>query len=535
VSENPSTAASSSPSLLQPFQVGIFRAIWTASLFSNFGNLMHQVASAWLMTSMTESPVVVALLQTAATLPVFLVGLPAGVLADLLPRRTLLLVTQSWLLLVAATIALVTYLDMVTPGILLTLTFCLGLGTAINLPAWQATVPYLVPREMLGSAVSLNSIGFNAARSIGPAIGGLLVAAAGPAFVFLINALTYIGVIVIFASWHPAKRKRRATEDALGALRAGWRYVRHSPHLHAPLVRVGAFMFSAAVVLSLLPLVAREVWTLDSDGYGLLLAAFGVGSIVGAVLIPTLRRWLSVDWITGGAILIATSSMILLGTTEKSSWAGLGMFSWGVAWTTSLVNLNVAMQLAIAGWVRGRCLAYYQLVMMGSMAAGSAFWGWVAAVTQLQQTFVIAGVAMAGGLLLIPRFRLAANDNLDLRPNPDLVEHEHHVTTPLDQENGPVLVKIEYRICKEDEAQFRGVMQRLRTLRKRDGAAVWRLYRDTSDPEIFIELFRADTWAEHLRIHERRMMGDQEIYEEVHSLHRGDHPPQVAHFSNVMN
>ncbi len=498
---------------------------------------MHQVGAAWLMISMTDSPLLVGLLQTAGTLPVFLVGLPAGVLADLVSRRTMLLVTNAWMLVVAAALAAVNEMGGMTPGLLLLFTFLLGIGGALSLPVWQATVPHLVPREMLGSAVSLNSMGFNTARAVGPAIGGLLVAASGPSLVFMLNACSFVGVLGVFGFWRPPKRDRQSTEDVLGALRAGVRYILYSPPLHAPLVRVAAFMFCGAVVLALLPLVAREVWQLDSGGYGLLLAAFGVGSIIGAAILPGLRRFWPVDGITAASAVVAAVALLSLGSTHSVVLAGMAMFAWGVAWTTSLVNYNVAMQMAIAGWVRGRSMAFYQLVLMGSLALGSWAWGWLASVTQPQETFLWAAGLMVSSLLLILRYRLAASEQLDARSQSEVVEHEfeHHPTHPHGQEEGAVLVTIEYRIRDEDAERFREIMRQLRILRKRDGAAVWRLYRDSQDSQVYIELYRVETWAEHLRGHERRLVSDQGVYDEVRRLHVGPDPPRVAHYLNVLS
>lgn len=529
------TSPSRGDPLWQPLQVAVFRAVWTASLFSHIGTLMHQVGAAWLMTSLTESPVLVGLLQTAGALPMFLVGLPAGVLADLVPRRTMLLITQGWMLLVSAVIALVTGFGWMQPWLLLVLTFSLGLGSALSLPSWQATVPDLVPREMLGAAISLNSIGFNTARSFGPALGGLIVAAAGPEAVFVLNTVSFVGIIVVFSWWRPPKRKRKTTEDVFGALRAGIRYVLNSPPLHAPLVRVAGFMLCASVVMALLPLLAREVWQMESLGYGSLLAAFGVGSIVSASLVPRLRERLPVDVLTGIATFIGAVVLLVLGWTQSPWVAGISMFGWGLCWTGTLVNCNVAMQMGVAGWVRGRAMAVYLLTFMGCMALGSFLWGTVAAETSPQAAMLLAGCGLILGLLLIVRWRLGSGEQLDLRPSPVFVENEHHVVAPADAEEGPVLVTIEYRVDSNDENAFRELMTGMRKLRKRDGATVWRLYRDTIDPMKFIEIYRVDTWAEHMRQRERMTVSDTELYHAVRELHAGDQPPHVSHFINVLS
>jgi len=409
VSKPPRTAHASGNPLWQPLAVPIFRAVWIAAIFSNAGTLMHQVGAAWLMTSMTSSPVLIGLLQTAATLPMFLVGLPAGVLADFVPRRTMLLWTQGWMLLVAAAISTATWLDLMTPWRLLALTFCLGLGFALSQPSFQANVHDLVPREMLSSAIALNSIAFNAARSVAPAIGGIVVAAAGSETVFFLNALSFIGMLAVFAVWRPPPHTQAVTkENKLGAIWTGLRYVAKAPTLHAPLIRVAAHMFCASAVLALLPLVARDVWKLDSFGYGMLLTAFGAMSIVSAGIVQKWRQRISVDTITGIAICTGGSALLILGITNSAIVAGVAMLLWGLSWTGTLINFNVAMQMGVDSWVRGRAMSIYLLVFMGSMAIGSAWWGWVASHSTPQTAFLLAGTGMIAAIALVLKWKLTA-------------------------------------------------------------------------------------------------------------------------------
>ena len=335
--------SSSSPSgLSAPLKIAAFRNLWVANIVSNVGTLMQSVGAAWLMTSLTSSTTLVGLVQTASTLPVFLVGFLAGVLADTVERKRLLFWSQLWMLIVALVLAVITWLGLITPWVLLGLTFALGFGAAISLPAWQATVQDMVPRESVPAAVSLNSIAFNVARAVGPAIGGVLVAATGAASAFFLNAVSFIAVIGAVATWKPGARQiSRLSEDMFGALRAGFRYLIHSRRLQSPIIRASAFNFFASVVWPLGPLYARDVLHTTASGYGLLLAFFGMGSIVSALLVPRLRSVIQLERILTVGSVISAGSLVGLAFAHEFWVAAVAIFFAGTAWVGVLVNFNV--------------------------------------------------------------------------------------------------------------------------------------------------------------------------------------------------
>jgi len=525
-----SDPAQEKPGIGAPLQSSVFRALWVASFFSNIGTLIQVVAAAWLMTSLTTSPLMVGLIQTAAMLPVFLFGPLAGALADLVQRRSILISTQFWMLVVAGLLSAATFTGFINPWLLLAFTFCMGVGNAFTLPAWQANVQDIVPRKHVSAAISLNSISFNAARSVGPAIGGAIVAVAGPAAAFLLNAVSFSGTLGVLTWWKPEKPRTRNTEDVFAALQAGFRYAFHAQTIHAPLVRVGAFMLCASVTMALMPIVARDRLGLSAVGFGLLLTAFGVGSIVGAVFIPKLRHWLALDRLVGLATALAALILLVIGLTTDPVVVGIAMFFWGAAWVGTLVNFNVAVQTSVPNWVRGRAMSIYLLTFQGSMAIGAALWGGLATRFGLAFTFEAAAAGMMLSLLLVRRLPLPSEE-LDLRP----VTQWHEPTAPpgLEPEDGPVLVEVEYAIPPEKVTEFRDAMRELRRLRLRDGAVRWRLYRDTLRENRYVELFRVNSWGDYLRQQSRMTRADEGVKSAAERCHGGPEPPRMQHFLQV--
>ncbi|MEO8206913.1 MAG: MFS transporter [Chthoniobacterales bacterium] len=527
------TAANSKGSLFEPLKIPIYRALWIATVFSNIGTLMQGVGASWMMTSLTPSTTLVGLVQTASTLPVFLVGILAGVLADIVDRRWLLLITQTWMLLSAAALGVVTLFGLETPWLLLTLTFSLGFGAAMNLPAWQAIMQDIVPRESVAAAVSLNSMAFNVARSVGPALGGFVVVLAGPASVFFLNALSFIAVVGVLWVWKPVLRERdHLSEDVLGAIRAGTRYVLHAHRVHAPMIRAAAFVLCGGAIWPLLPLLARDVVKTSAAGYGTMLAAIGLGSIISALFLPRFRKTVALDRIIGGATGLLVIACFIMAVSGHQLVIFAALVLAGMAWIGVLVNFNVAVQTSVPAWVRGRAISFYLLIFQGMLAAGGALWGYLAGVVGTQQAFGIAGLGLLFGLVLVRWFPLHLEENLDLRPSAHWPEQEiHHVEAEMD--DGPVLVTVEYIVKPETVAAFRTVMQKMRELRLRDGAIRWRLYRDMKDPGRYIELFRVHSWAEHMRQHERFTMDDRPLKAQVYAMHTGAEHPRVSHFLSV--
>jgi MFS family permease len=335
---------------------------------------MHSTGAVWLMTSLTPSPLMVALVQTATSLPSFLLALPAGALADVVDRRRLLLATQGWMLIAAAVLGLLTIAGAVTPWTLLALTFLLGLGAAMNAPAWQAIIPDLVPRSELPAAVALGGVAVNVARAVGPALGGLIVAAAGTGAVFLLNAASFVGVMVVLYRWHPARRQSALpAEHIWEAMRAGMRYVRHAPALRAVLVRTAVFISCGSALWALLPLVARQEMGLSAMVYGVLLGSIGVGAIAGTALLARLRQRWAVDLLVAGATVVFAAVTLTVACVRDLVWLCTVLLAGGMAWTTLLSSLTATAQLALPSWVRARGLAMYVLIFMGGLAVGSAF------------------------------------------------------------------------------------------------------------------------------------------------------------------
>src|SRR5262245_51176298 len=359
-----------------PLRQVVFRSIWTAAVVSNIGTWMQSVGTAWLMTSLTPSPLLVALMQTATSLPVFLLGIPAGVLADLVDRRKLLLLTETYLLLMALVIGLLTLEGYMSAWSLLLLAFLMGLGSALDAPAWQAIIPDLVERKDLPAAVSLNATGFNVARAIGPAIGGLVVAAAGPAAVFLLNSISFLFVLIAIYRWRrtPAERET-PPEDMLGAAVAGMRYVRHAPALQAVFVRIGAFAIGASALWALLPAVARHELKLEATGYGILLGSLGFGAVGSALFLSRFQKLLPVDRLTGVATLIFAGAVLALAYIHFVPLLVVCLLAGGMAWLTMMSSLSTAATTACPAWVRARALSIYLLVFFAALAGGSFGWG----------------------------------------------------------------------------------------------------------------------------------------------------------------
>jgi len=523
------TAALSS--LSAPLQVPAFRRLWTANIVSNIGTLMQAVGAAWLMTGLTSSTTLVGLVQTASTLPVFLVGLLAGALADTMERKSLLFWSQLWMLAMAILLGVLTLMHLTTPWVLLALTFALGLGSAISLPAWQATVQDIVPREAVPAAISLNSISFNVARSVGPALGGILVAVTGPAAAFLVNAASFLAVLGAIATWKAAPRKMsRLAEDIPGAIRAGFRYLIHARRLQVPIIRASAFNLCAGAVWPLLPLFARDVLHTTATGYGLLLAAFGMGSVVSAIFMPRLRNMVALDRIVAAGAILCALSFLGLSAVTNIAFACLMLFFAGASWVGVLVNFNVAVQTAVPAWVRGRALAFYLLAFQGVLALDGYLWGTLAGEIGISQCFTVAAIGLVLGLGLIRFFPLSLNEDIDLRPSSPPDSHE---SVAMEIDDGPVLVTVEYQIAPEDAEAFRAIMHQMREQRLRDGARRWRLYHDAQQPERYLELFRLDSWGEHLRQRERVTVTDWEVNTQARAFHRGEGPPFVRHYLGV--
>ena len=517
------------PSAWSPLRQPLFRALWIASVASNIGTWMQNVGAAWLMTSLAPSPTLVALVQAATSLPVFFVGLPAGAIADLLDRRRLLLVTQAWMLVAAIALGLLTFMGAMTPALLLALTFALGLGAAMNAPAWQAIIPELVGTSELKAAVTLNGVGYNVARAVGPALGGIVVAAFGSAAVFILNAVSFLGVMIVLYSWRRAPHESKMpAEDVFGAMRAGARYVRHSPVVQAVLIRTSAFIFGGSALWALLPLVARDELGLGATGYGVILGCLGAGAVIGGVFLPRVERCLSTDALLASAIVLFAAATAGPAYTAHFALICAVMLVGGVAWIAVMSTFNVVAQVTVPGWVRARALAVYGIVAQGGVAVGSAFWGVVAERLSLTTTLLCAAAALAVSLAAALRYRLRLEDEIDFSPSAHWPEPILAQQPAPDA--GPVLITVEYQIDANRAQEFAAAMHGLRSQRLRDGAYRWGLYNDSAAPNRFIETFVVESWAEHLRQHSRVTVADKATEDIVRAFHVGAKAPVISHF-----
>jgi MFS family permease len=501
--------------------------MFLAAFASNVGTWIQNVAAAWLMTSLAPNALMVGLVQTLSGLPVFLFIVPAGALADLIDRRQLLLFAQGWMLGAAALLGALTLKGVVTPWILLLLTFVLGIGAALNNPAWQASLPELVQRNDLSAAIALNGIQFNLARAIGPAIGGVLVAAIGAGYAFLLNAASFLGVMGILNGWRREEDySTLPAERLLGAVKAGVRYTRYSARLTAILVRTGLFVLGASALPALLPLIARHGLRMGATGYGELLGLFGVGGVIGGAIVPHVRRLLSRDNTLVASTLLYAVVMAMLAELGGRGPAFVAMLVCGGVWVLAMTALNVSAQIVVPRWVRGRALAIYQLVVQGSIALGGLMWGAAAARNSIPFALNVAALFMVLGVAAIVHYRLPESESFALEPAALLPAP---LIGELNSDAGPVMVSIEYEINLADAKDFRLAMKELRTIRFRDGAIFWGLFSDTETPTHYVEYFMVESWSEHLRQHSRVTEEDSPAFERVRQFHRGSSPPTVSH------
>jgi MFS family permease len=488
------------PSPWAPLRQPVFRALWIAGLASDFGAWMHEVGEGWLMTSLSQSPLSVALLQAADSLAVFLLAVPAGALADVLDRRRLGITVQAWLLVTATLLGALTLTHRMTPPLLIALTFVMGMGTAVDTPLWQAIVAEVVPRRDLRPAVTLGGLSINLARAFAPALGGLVVAVAGPFAVFFVNAVTFAFVIVVLVRWRRAQPRAAApAEQWLGALLGGLRYARNSPQLIAAFARTAATLFGGVCLMALLPSFARETLGLGSVGFGVLLGCMGVGAVVAAAMLPKLDGKVGADDMLSAATVVFGCALAALAAAPNAAFAASAMLVVGLAWMSITSSLNVAVQVATPSWVRARVSSLFMLVFQGALVLGAVAWGTLAARTSVRVALVSGAAAVLASVAARARFPLVSrvpDFSPAAWPKPQLV-----CDPPEDA--GPVLVTVTYRVAEANAEAFVAVMQDLERIRRREGAYDWGLYRDPSTADVYVETYYVDSWAEHLRQHAR--------------------------------
>lgn len=518
-----------------PLRGATFRSLWLANLASNIGLAVHDLAAGWQMAKIDSSPGMVALVQAAAALPLFVFALPAGALADLLDRRRVMILVQAGRIALALLLAAIVLAGAITPPLLLTITFLMGLGAAVANPAWQTAMVDLVPRDQLHAASALNSVSLNISRAVGPAIGGLLVASAGIWAAFILNALCLMWLGVVLSRWqYDQPASPAAGERFASAMRAGLRYASHSRELQAVLARTGLFVVFASCVWGLMPVIAKTQLRLDASGYGVLLTCLGAGAVTAAFVLPSLRSRLSATSLVAWASLSTAAGFATLALTDllpmHARWpvAFAAMYLCGWAWITMVTCVNVAAQTSSPAWVRARAFACYLATFFGSLALGSWLWG------QVADTYGIAvalWAASIGLLTTLPTFfiwRLHAGDVQQHDPA-DLWQ-QPVVDGDIAPDEGPVVITVEYRVNPARFAAFSAAMAPIRASRLRDGAISWMLTRDTADPWKVLEIFVAETWGEHLRQHDRLTDADRAPHEIKNAFHEGNAPPQVRHF-----
>ncbi|KRB86292.1 ABC transporter permease [Sphingomonas sp. Root710] len=509
-----------------PLRIPVFRAVWMASILSNFGGLIQSVGAAWMMTSLVSSPQMVALVQASTALPFMSLALLAGAVADNIDRRKVMLAAQFFMLAVSAALALFAWQGWLSPWLLLGFTFLIGCGTAMSGPAWQASVGDIVPRAQIGKAVALNSMGFNIARSVGPAIGGAIVAAAGAAAAFLVNTLSYLGLIIVLLRWRrPAEQRRLPREGLIVAMGAGLRYVAMSPHLRMVIGRAMCFGLAANTAPALMPLIARDLIQGGPMTFGILLGAFGVGAVFGGLSSGHVRGRLSTEATIRLASISLAVGTAVAGLSSHIAITVIALMAAGGSWVLALSTFNITIQLASPRWVVARALSVYQMTAFGGMAIGA----WALGLVADHHGVVIAllGGAIAQGAVMLLGFVLPLPQAEDLNLDPISQWTEPETAVPLEPRSGPVVVTIEYRIESHNIAAFLATMTERRRIRRRDGAHGWTLLRDLQDPELWIERYHVATWLDYIRHNQRRTHADAENIATLRTLQKEGEPLRV--------
>lgn len=523
---------SQSTSAWAPLRSPVYRALWIAQLVSNLGTWMQTVGAQWMLVGDARAAILVPLVQTATTLPIMLLALPSGVLADLIDRRRLLIATQGAMAAGVGLLASLTGAGLASPAVLLTLLFLIGCGQALVAPAWQAIQPDLVPAQQIPAAAALGSMSINLARAIGPAIAGLLISLSGPTLVFALNAGSFVLIVILLVCWRRAPVERKyPPEQALAALSAGGRFIRSAPVVRRILLRAALFVVPASALWALLPVIAKDQLQLSSAGYGLLLGALGTGAVLGAFQLSWLRRRFSQNILLAGAAIGFAVSTLVVTLVPVFPVVLASLLLGGASWLLSLSTLHASMQLSLPSWVRARGLSVHQLVFMGSQAVASLLWGLLAdATTSIVSLLISAALLVLCGVSSLWWPLHARTGSLDLTPS----SHWPEPTLAFDPapRDGPVLVTTSYRVAPADEAEFLRAMTLVSRSRQRTGAAQWRLFRSVGQESTFYETFVVRSWGEHMRQHHTRLTGQDRMAEECLAQYT-DGPPSTEHYVEV--
>jgi MFS family permease len=523
-------AEKTQPSAWAPFGHSAFTVLWIATVISNVGTWMHDVGAGWLMTELSSSPLTVAGVQAATTLPIFLFALLAGAVADIVDRRWLLIMVNLLVAVAAAGLAVLVALGLVTPLLLIVFTFLLGTGAAFMAPAWQAIVPALVPRSDLSAAIALNSAGINISRAIGPALAGFLIVALGLWAPFALNAMSFAGIIAALLWWRsPARPEKGLPPEHVGpAIVAGWRYVANSAPLRATLVRAAAFFAFASAYWAMLPLIARDLLSGGPTLYGLLLGAVGGGAVLGALVLPVVKSRLGPDSTVAAGTLGTALVLAVFATVDNQKVAILVSALAGMSWIAVLSSLHVSAQTALPDWVRARGLSFFLTVFFGAMSAGSLIWGQVASSASISASLLAAA---AGAVLMVPltwRAKLNQGEALDLAPS-------MHWPAPIvsddyPADSGPVMIQIAYEVAEQNRCPFEALMMELKAARQRGGGYGWSLMQSAETPQRFVETWFEASWTAHLRHHDRVSGEDRRLQERVAMQLAAGTKPVVRHY-----
>lgn len=509
-----------------PFSIPLFRRIWIANVTSQFGSLIQSVGAAWIMVQLGGTKTQIALVSASVTLPILFLALLAGALADNYPRRLVMLTAQIVMFTASVFLCLMAWLNVLTPWMLLSFTFMIGCGTALNSPAWQATVGDIVPRKTIASAVAMNSMGFNIARSAGPALGGMIVAIAGAATAFTINVFTYIGLIFVLLRWHPDEGTKPNMKQGLGSsMMAGVRYAVMSPPVRVVLLRGILFGIAASAVLSLLPLVAHDLIKGGAATFGLLSGGFGVGAVIGALSNRYLRDHFSGEHIIRLSVLALICGGLIVSQSHILAVTIGGLILMGSGWLITVATMNITVQMSVPRWVVGRALSLFQMAIFGSMSFGSWLSGHLAETHGTANAILImAGIQTIG---LLAGFILSLPQVEDMNLDPVGRWQVPAIGLDITPRSGPIHVTVRYQIRLADIPAFIAVMDTRRQIRLRDGARNWTLSRDLQDPDLWVEHYRFGCWRDYILHNERQTHADHSSLDKLKSLHQGSWPPEI--------
>ena len=521
-------AAQPQPSAFAPLKNRVFRAVWLGNACAGLGTWLQNTGAGWLMTDLAPEPAMVAAVQAATLLPIFLLALPAGALADIVDRRLFLIAAMAVQGAAALALALLTLAALTGAWTLLAFTFLIGAGNAMSMPAWAATTPELVSREEVPQAVALHGMAFNGARAIGPAIGGVVLATIGAWACFAANALSYLPLIGAFAAWKRDSANAPTSERFLSAVRAGLRYVGSTPGFQRLMLRAALLFTFASAPWALLPLIVRERLASGPETFGLLLGAMGVGAVLGGLAMPRIRALLRPDMVVAAGGVLASAGILALGLGRHPVIAAAGMFAYGLVWISSIATLQVAAQLSLPSWVRARALSLYQMAFFGALSGGSLLWGWAGELWGIApaMTAAAAGGVVAAALGL--RVPLPAADAAAALPaGPSLAVPLPRASTTAAEERGPVVVTIRYVVRREKTRSFLELMEEVARCRRRDGAFAWRILEDMQAEGQWLEMFGLERWGDYARHAARVTAAEAALIARVAALHEGDEPPEA--------